>query len=88
MQLDNFRSLALSKHPLLVRCRSCNHRSTIAADQLGADAHSMNSIEEPRLKYSMCGGHDIERRITYGAPSVDEWLGQDGLSGGPLPRPG
>jgi hypothetical protein len=49
------------------------------ADALGADVYSMDSIHKPRLKCSMCGGHDIERRITYGAPSVEEWLSQDGL---------
>jgi hypothetical protein len=26
-----------------------------------------------------CCRHDIERRITYGAPSVEEWLNKDGL---------
>jgi DNA-directed RNA polymerase subunit RPC12/RpoP len=79
MQPANFRSLALSNHPLLVRCRSCKHRAVVTAEAIGATPHSMESIEKPRLKCKTCGSRDIERKITYGAPSVEEWLSEDGL---------
>jgi hypothetical protein len=51
----------------------------IAAERIGASPHSMGSIETPRFLCKVCRGHDIERRITYGAPTVEEWLSKDGL---------
>ncbi|SEE86333.1 hypothetical protein SAMN05444161_7512 [Rhizobiales bacterium GAS191] len=74
MSAANFRTLALSKHPLLVRCRECNKYATIAAEALGATEQSMTDLTELKLKCSRCGSKDVERRVTWGAPSVEEWL--------------
>jgi ribosomal protein S27E len=80
MQPANFRALALSGNPLLIRCRGCGHRAVIAAERIGASPHSMESIETPRFSCEVCRGHDIERKITYGAPTVEDGSVKTGSS--------
>ena len=32
------------------------------------------SLSTLRLKCSRCGSRDVERQVTWGAPTVEEWL--------------
>jgi hypothetical protein len=72
--MSNFRTLALSRHPLLVRCRECDKHAVIEAKALGATEHTMEPLSSLRLKCSRCGCRDVERQLTWGAPTVEEWL--------------
>jgi hypothetical protein len=41
----------------------------------------MESIEKPRLSCKVCRGHDIERKITYGAPTTTASSGEQAVPG-------
>jgi hypothetical protein len=74
MSAANLRTLAMSKHPLLVRCRECDKHAVITAKALGASEHSMEPLSGLKLKCSRCGSRDVERQVTWGSPTVEEWL--------------
>jgi hypothetical protein len=74
MSAANLRTLAMPKHPLLVRCRKCNKHAVIEIRALGASEHSMEPLSGLVLQCSRCGNRDVELQVTRGAPTVAEWL--------------
>jgi hypothetical protein len=65
MSAANFRTLVLSKHHLLVRCRRCDKHAVIEAKALGATEHTMEPLNSLKLKCSRCGCRDVDRQVTW-----------------------
>jgi hypothetical protein len=60
--MSNLRTLAMSKHPLLVRCRECDKHAVIEPKVIGASEHSMEPLTGLKLKCSRCGSRNVERQ--------------------------
>jgi hypothetical protein len=54
--------------------RERDRHAVIEAKALGASEYSMEPLSGLRLRCSRCGSRDIERQVTWGSPTVEEWL--------------